>query len=201
VGLITLQTWRGVPSHFNVNTAFDAFVNYTIDALISIVTLAILVMAVRSFGGLPGKRGALPRDMVIGVRAGMVLLLVSCLFGFWMLWYGTQRLAVGQSPELYGAAGVVKFVHGTPMHAIQILPLTSWLLLRRSVGKVWRVRAIGALAAGLVLLSIFAAVQTFAGRARLDVDAVSGVLLAVGLVLTLGPFGVLFWQPRATGVH
>jgi hypothetical protein len=187
VALITLQTWRGAASHFNLTTPFDAFVNYAIDVLITVITLAILAMTVRSFGPLRKRCGMPPKDLALAIRFGMILLAVSCLFGYWMLWYGARQVAVGQSPEVFGAAGVVKFVHGMPMHAIQALPLGCWLLAKLSVARPWRTRAVALLGTGFTLLTLFAAVQTFRGRARTDLDPGSAVILVAAACILLVP--------------
>lgn len=187
VGLITMQTWRGVPSHFNVTTPLDAGVNYIIDVLISVLTLIIAVITLRSFRVLRRRSGVVRTDLALAVRAGMVLLLVSCLFGFWMLIYGTSRVQAGLSPEIFGQSGVVKFVHGMPMHAIQLLPIASWLMYRGALATTTRLWTIGLLAAGFITLTLFAGVQTFSGRSRLDVTFLSGTLLTLGLLLSLSP--------------
>ncbi len=190
VGLIAVQTWRGVASHFNVTTPFDAFVNYAIDVLITVITLAILAMTVRSFGSLRRHGAPPPDDLALAVRFGMVLLSASCLFGYWMLWYGGRQVAAGRSPELFGAGGVVKFVHGMPMHAVQFLPISGWILSRMSVGVPVRTRAVALLGTGFALLTLFAAMQTFRGRARADLDVLSASVLALAALTFLASLGL-----------
>ena len=45
LGLITMQTWRGVPSHFNVATDFDGAVFTAMGVSVGTLTLGLLVMA------------------------------------------------------------------------------------------------------------------------------------------------------------
>lgn len=45
VGLITLQRWRGVPSHFNLATSFDGAVFSLMGTSVAVVAVAILVVA------------------------------------------------------------------------------------------------------------------------------------------------------------
>ncbi len=49
VALITLQQWRGQASHFNHNSTFDTFVEYSMTALIVIATLVLLHLTWRAF--------------------------------------------------------------------------------------------------------------------------------------------------------
>jgi hypothetical protein len=191
VGLITLQTWRGVPSHFNIGTPFDAFVNYAIDALVSVIAVVIAVITVRAFAPLRKDGVPLPPDLTLAVRCGMALLLLSCLFGFWMLAYGTQHVQSGLPPELFGEAGIVKFVHGMPMHAIQVLPVMCWMLHRLAVVQRSRTRLVALVGAGFTALTLFAGLQTFAGRGRFDFSSLSFVILAAAMLLLTSPAAYL----------
>ena len=128
VSLITMQTWRDVASHFNRSTLFDAWVLGWIEALIVFATAVIVLLALRSLGPLYASR-----DMQLAIRGGMALLVFACVFGFWMVSYGNERLASGAAPEVYGQRGVMKFPHGMPIHAIQYLPVLSWWLRQRGV--------------------------------------------------------------------
>lgn len=49
VGLITIQQWRGVPSHFNRSTDFDATILLWIEGLILFATLVIADLTWGSF--------------------------------------------------------------------------------------------------------------------------------------------------------
>ncbi len=44
--LIDLQRWRGVPSHFNSSTVFDAAVFSLMGALVAFVSIAVFVMTI-----------------------------------------------------------------------------------------------------------------------------------------------------------
>src|SRR5438093_12657903 len=74
--LIDLQTWRGVPSHFNFDTGFDAAVFSTMGTLIAFVSLGIIVMTIWSFTSLRG-----PGSTALAIRAGLVFLVIGQLLG------------------------------------------------------------------------------------------------------------------------
>lgn len=168
VALISLQKWRGVPSHFNHETPFDDAISWIMTALITVATLLIALLTVYSFG-----RVYAPLTQIVAIRWGLVLLLVSCLIG-----------AVIQTTggSLFGTAGVLKFPHGMSIHAIQVLPILAWLLPR---GATWAVHLAGS---GYALLTVYALVQAFSGRARFDFTPTSGILLLFGALLLVGSF-------------
>jgi hypothetical protein len=74
--LITMQRWRGMPSHFNEASAFDTAVFRSMGGLVAMVGLAIVTMTVWSFTSLR----ATP-SMAVAVRVGLVLLVASQLLG------------------------------------------------------------------------------------------------------------------------
>ncbi|WP_428388446.1 hypothetical protein [Mucisphaera sp.] len=182
VGLITMQAWRGVPSHFNTETAFDTAVHIGIDVLIGVITLGIVALTIRSL--MPIRAGA--SDTRFAIRAGMIWLLLSCLFGFWMLVYGTPRAMEGLDPGVYGEAGLIKFVHGMPIHALQFLPVSAWVMLRWGVPERSRLLSLHAMNVAILMLTVYASIQTFAGRDRFDVTMVSlGFLVVAGVCLLI----------------
>lgn len=180
VGLITLQQWRGVASHFNRETPFNSAILTSIEALIFFATLVIVDLTLRSFGRLQTNA-----DMALAIRGGMTLLLFSCLLGFVLVGYGNQRVAQGLAPEVYGAAGVMKFPHGMPMHAIQFLPLLVWALRKLGVAESSRLRSTTYALAAIVAITAFSLIQTFSGRARFDVGWTGLVLLGLTVALLL----------------
>ena len=176
VGLITMQQWRGVPSHFNRATPFDATIESIMLGLILLVTVGICWLCIRSRQLLP-----MPESRALSLRAGLWLTLFSCGLGFLITIAGQINLAAGLPPETWGKAGVLKYPHGAALHAIQALPLLSLLL------QSWRVYQ----AAFLVRLAVeaqvlfltFAVWQTTSGRERLDIDLTGVAVLTVAAFL------------------
>lgn len=181
VGLITLQQWRGVPSHFNRATTLDATIESVMLGLILLVTAGIGWLAIRSRQLLP-----MPESRAIAIRAGLWLLLASCGLGLMAMCAGEWNLANGQSPEVWGRAGVLKYPHGAALHAIQVLPLLSSLLHQFRVAHSAAVLK-GAVVAQVLFLA-HAVLQTVQGRSRSDVDWQGSVaLVGAGLLFLLLP--------------
>jgi hypothetical protein len=176
VGLIDLQRWRGVASHFNRQTRLDSFLFDAMGALILFATLVIVDLTIRFFR----QRTTLSADMLLAARSGLVFLAVSCLLGVWISAYGDLRSAAGLPPETYGAAGVTKFPHGMAMHAIQWLPLLAWAARRAGLAEPRRLRLVACSTVGTALVLGYALVQTLAGRDRFDAPPASAALLAIG---------------------
>lgn len=189
VFLITMQTWRGTASHFNESTFFDAVVFHWMGYLVTAISVLIALLTWRSFGPL---RTTAP--MSVAVRSGMSLLLFSCLFGFFMIWHGEQQIAQAANPGTYGSAGAMKFPHGIPMHAIQWLPLTAFLLRISRLSVNWQLWGTWSAVVAQVGLTGYSLWQTLAGRSRFDLTIGSGVLLAISLIAFVVPWLLIAWQ-------
>lgn len=187
VRLITLQQWRGVASRFNRATAFDVAVLACIEGLIVLVTVVSAELTRRSFGPLR----AAP-DVALAMRGGMALLLFSWLLGFVLVAWGNHQMAAGRSPEQFGAAGVMKFPHGVPMHAIQFIPIMAWLLRKAGAAESRRTLAVACAIASASAFTAFSFLQTFSGRERFEVWWPSAGVLAGSVVLLLVPVWVGF---------
>lgn len=171
VFLITMQQWRGVPSHFNISTPFNTAVFAVMGMLVVLAEIVILSVALWSFFSLEA-----PRSLKLAIRFGMVLLAVSQVLG---------NLIIANGGKIYGVAGAMKVPHSLALHAVQVLPLLAFLLLftewseNRRTGLV-AVAAVGY--AGLIAVAIY---QTFSGLAPFDLSFVAGLVLGVaGLSLT-----------------
>jgi len=183
VAAIDLQAWRGVASHFNRSTPLDSFLYDAMGVLILWVTL----VAVDLTGRFLWQPTGLPADMLLAARAGLVLLVISCLLGIWVSVHGDMRMAAGLEPERYGAAGVPKFPHGAVIHALQWLPMLAWAGQWAGFTERRRMRLLAAATVGTSLLGCFALVQTLAGRSRFDLTPVTGPLLAGGVICLVVP--------------
>ncbi len=180
VALISLQQWRGVPSHFNRTTPLNHVVDLLITLLILVVTCCIVLWAARAFRFLKATA-----DEKIAWRGGLAFLLVSGCIGFAIYVYGSDRVATGDDPTTFGDRGAVKFPHGVVIHAIQLLPALCWLMTRLRIPTAKRVRAVWALHGALACVLAYSVVQTLAGRGRVDFTVASACLLGLAMALML----------------
>jgi hypothetical protein len=144
VALITLQAWRRVPSHFNLETPFDVGVTTALAA--GGVTLVALVFAL--FGLSLRRQPGLDPLLRTGVRAGFGALVVAMLAGVVMIAIGSALARGGQQQLAYHAAGGFKPAHAVAMHGVLLLPGMAWLAglggLPEARGRrLWSVAALG----------------------------------------------------------
>lgn len=175
VALITLQPWRGEASHFNQKGFLNQAIEVGMLFWIVIASSLIFIWTLRSL-----SRDELPMltpAMRLALRAGMVFLSISCLLGFAISGMGQWLAATGNPPELFVPRGVLKFPHGSTLHAIQTLAVLAWLcqILRipNSVRIIW-----AAIIAHAFWLA-YSLIQTFRGRDRAELDALGISLLGL----------------------
>ncbi len=130
---ITMQAIRGEPSHYNIGTGFDAAVFGVMGIMILANTLLVAAAALLFlWAGLE-----LPAPYSLGITFGFVLFLVGSAVGFGMII--NQAHTVG-GPD--GGPGIpflgwsrrlgdFRVAHAVGLHALQILPITGWLIHRR----------------------------------------------------------------------
>ena len=124
--LVSMQAWRGVPSHFNMETPFDAAVAQTLAAggfTLVVVIVVLTVMALRN-------RTPLPPGLRLAIQAGLVALVGAQVAGGVMIGTGVRLVFAGDPQQAYATGGWLKPVHGALMHGILVLPLAAWLISR-----------------------------------------------------------------------
>ena len=169
VFLISMQKWRGVPSHFNESTPFNGMVFSIMGMLVSLVGLMTFFVVVRSFWPIDA-----PASLRWAVRTGLVLMLVSQAVGVQMIVEGGNT---------FGAAGALKVPHAFTLHVVQVLPALAILLIVAHVAERRQVEIVAVAGAGYGALIASSLLQAYAGRSPLDLDATSTVLAVVGLAL------------------
>lgn len=181
VALITLQPWRGQASHFNPKGFLNQAIETGMLFWIVIASSLIFIWTARSM-----SRDELPMlspEMRLALRAGMVFLSISCLLGFAISGMGQWLAANEYPPELFAPRGVLKFPHGSTLHAIQTLAVLAWLcqLLRipDSVRVIWF-----AIFAHSFWLA-YSLIQTFRGRDRAELDSVGIALIGLTLAASI----------------
>jgi hypothetical protein len=187
--IIVGQAARGVRSHFNDDSAFDAALYSIMGAVITIVWLATVAIALRFL-----RERSDDRVTTSAVRLGLIVGLVGMAVGFLISANGGHAVGVpdgGPGLFLVGwstTGGDLRIGHFVGMHALQLLPLVAAGLaaLGRSrldeAGRLGIVRIAAAGYAGLVVLVTW---QALRGQPLLAPDAIT--LAALGaLVLGAG---------------
>jgi hypothetical protein len=167
VAIISLQRFRGVPSHFNMATLLDGALWSMMGLAIIVFALLAMVQAVLSFG----KVNA-PPAMRAAIRAGMVLLVFSQISGQLIVLNGSNVVLEGgefvaaniSRAAIYGAAGDLKLPHAIALHGLQVLPLLALVIGRLN----WRPKngqlGVALSGAGFFGIALIAQLQAFAGR-------------------------------------
>jgi len=156
VFLVTMQVWRGVPSHFNFSTPFDAAVFGIMGISISLHAPLILGMFLCSVFFLEA-----PTIFRWAITSGMLLLVTSLVFGIVM---------IINSSNTIGLFGQMKVPHALALHAAQVLPLLALLLSFTNLSETKRTRFVIVGVLSYSALVGITAVQAFNGHAIVDLS-------------------------------
>jgi hypothetical protein len=152
VGGITLQAWRRVPSHLNMQTPFDTAVSMTLAVGGGVLVGLLTVFAVAAFR----HRPAGPAGMALAVRSGFAVLLVALASGAAMIARGVVLTRTGHQQEAYRSTAPLKPLHAVSLHAVLVLPALARLLSRTPWSEPVRARVL----TGAVLAYATAVVAT-----------------------------------------
>lgn len=149
VGGITLQAWRRVPSHLDMETPFDTAVSMTLAVGGGVLVVLLTVFAVASFRHRPTG----PTGMALAVRSGFAILLVALASGAAMIARGVVLARTGHQEAAYHSTAPLKPLHGVSLHAVLVLPALAWLLSRTSWSEAVRRRTV-AVAVGCYVVAV-----------------------------------------------
>jgi hypothetical protein len=122
--LVTLQTWRGRPSHFNVETPLDALIARALAVGGAVLVVVIVSLTVAAFR----PRATRHPSRLLAIRSGFAALLGAQLAGVLMIARGMRLVLRGDAQAAYAAGGFLKPAHAVLMHGIFVLPALAWLL-------------------------------------------------------------------------
>jgi hypothetical protein len=138
VGGITVQAWRGVPSHFDMETPANTAVAMSLAAGGALLVAVLGTFAVAAFRSPPAG----PAGMPLALRAGFALLVVGLLSGAAMIARGVADTRTGHQLAAYHSTGMLKPLHGVTLHAVLVLPALAWAASRTGWSAAGQRRAV-----------------------------------------------------------
>lgn len=126
------QSARGVTSHFNFGSAFDGMVFGIMGIAIAIFIVLNGILLILLFRKIP----KLPLVYLWGIRLGLLLFILGALEGSVMIINSAHTVGLpdgGLGLKFLNwsiKAGDLRIAHFVGMHALQILPLTGYLISR-----------------------------------------------------------------------
>jgi hypothetical protein len=157
--LVSLQAWRGVPSHFNLETPFDAAVARTLAAGGMILVASIVILTVAAFRANP----SVPVSLRTAIQVGFVALCGAVGSGGVMIAKGMRLVFAGDPQSAYATGGAFKPTHAVTMHAVLVLPMLAWLLSFANWSEQRRLSVVLLAAGGYMVVAASVAVENFTG--------------------------------------
>ncbi len=183
VALITVQAWRGVPSHFNRETGLDGVIATVLAIGGGVLIVVVVALTVLSWRG----QGRLTPEL-LAVRVGLGTLVAALAVGAAMIVVGVTAT----DPAIaYTTAGGYKPAHAVLMHAVTVLPVLGWLTRLTAWPDRRRMRAVALATGGYLLISAVIVEQTFAGVSTYAMAVLPMALAALGAVAPVAAGGVL----------
>ncbi|TQM14305.1 hypothetical protein [Pseudonocardia kunmingensis] len=187
--IIVGQAARGVRSHFNDDTPFDALLFGVMGATITLLWLLTVAVALRFL-----REPSTDRVTTSAVRLGLLVGLLGMAVGFLMPPNGAHAVGVadgGPGLPFVGwstTGGDLRIGHFVGMHALQLLPLLAAGLaaLRHRLDETARLRVVRVAAAGYGALVVLVTWQALRGQPLLAPDAPTLAALAVVVLGTAG---------------
>lgn len=189
VFMITLQRWRGLPSHFipagAPGPALNGLVGTGAAAGAVVLVVVSVVLTVAAFRPDPARAA----DLRLAVRVGLVAFLIALAVGVVMLARGLVLTRGGDMAAAFAFSGGLKPGHAATMHGILVLPILARVLARsgrdeRFRTTVVRVACAGyGLFAGVVVLECAAGIDPWAPGTAVVPVLTTGLVVAGALVL------------------
>jgi hypothetical protein len=214
--IIDMQAARGTTSHFNMATSFDTTAFVVMGISITTLWLSMAAMTYALW-----RQQIRPSSWAWALRLGLLLSLIGAAGGGFMLRQTPEQERVAEAKHFgshtVGAPdggpglpilnwsthhGDLRIPHFLGLHAVQIIPLFGWWLLRRRrVTELQRTRFVCLAGGAYVALFCLLSWQALRGQALLEPDMKTAAVAAIIIILTgLGSLFIL-WRSAYTALH
>jgi hypothetical protein len=157
--LVSLQAWRGVPSHFNMETRLDA----TIAQLLAIGGATLVVIIGALMRAAYRRQPGLAPSMRVALRVGFVTLFAALVVGGVMIARGVTLVIGGNAALAYSMGGALKPSHAVTMHGILMVPLLARVLMLTPSPEQRRLAIVRAASAVYLLICVIVIVANLSG--------------------------------------
>jgi hypothetical protein len=195
--VMSLQVWRGQPSHYNDTTPFD-FALFGVSGIIAVVfMLSMLVLLRAAF-----RERDLQPSVLLSIRAGTIIMLVGVATGWIMsansggVWQGSAHLrdTMFDFEVREGAVGGdLVALHAIGVHGLSLVPLVAWLLSYSPLSEATRYRLTAMVVAAIALLLIVLGAFVFTATPWQSVGLVGIGWLGSVIAITLLLYAVVGW--------
>lgn len=200
--LMSMQVWRGVPSHYNFVTPFDGVVFSAtgVGALgLTIVAAGLLWVSFRR----PGA----PPSVLLSIRAGLAITLFGAAIGVLMsvnagaAWQGPEQLGARYGANALGhyigqpegtVGGNLVLLHAFGVHGLQLVPLAGWLLGYAALSERQRTQLVAGLSLGIAAFLAVLTTHALRGLPLAAIDPLTAALALGSAAATLLCYGLVF---------
>ena len=134
--VIFIQSYRGVPSHFNITNPFNAMMN---SLLLSVMLIFLIAVSYLTLIFFKQKKMPISQHYTWGLRMGLLNFLIFSFTGIIM--YVRMSHSIGGNGNNTGIMlfnwslkhGDLRIAHFMGVHALQIIPLLSYYLFSKKV--------------------------------------------------------------------
>jgi hypothetical protein len=209
VTIIGVQAARGITSHFNASTPFDAMLFSIMGTGIAVLWICMIWVVVLLF-----RQSFADAAFGWALRLGMAITVIGAGSGGIMLPPNHQQLMQIEHHEKLNSIGAhtvgapdggqglpavewsahhgdLRIPHFFGLHALQIIPFCAWLIIRRRTAMA--TRAVFVLAGSYMAVLIILTWQALRGQSIAEPDAATLIAFALWLAATLCAFA---WTRR-----
>ena len=206
--IIDLQAWRGTTSHFNVGTVLDGVMFTVMGLAIVVQTLSAVAVAVALW-----RQNFSDKAIGWALRLGMTITIIGAMSGGLMTRPTAAQLDAARAGNRMTVAGAhtvgapdggpglpvtgwsrdhgdLRVAHFLGLHALQMLPLLTFVLARRGWNEARRVRVTLTAAASYIALFGLLMWQALRGQSITGPDVTTLTTMALWAVVT----GVSLWM-------
>jgi hypothetical protein len=195
--LMSTQVWRGVPSHYNLTTTFDA-VWFGATGVIAVVFTGAMLVLLRA----ALRERQLAPSLLLSIRAGTLLIMWGLVIGFVMImnssgiWQGVANLLetrFDMQVREDAVGGDLVLLHAIGVHGLNLVPLAAWLLTYSRLDERARTLITALVVANIVVIGVVLSVQVFNAAPLTEIDPVSVTMLLVCGLALLGCYAAAGW--------